>query len=308
MAIEANIAAGAGGYLIRTPEQRDRAFASAERHTRLVRFLRKTLPVLAVLVLAAYFVTSKLGMSINVGDLTASIDGIEVADGNLRMTNPKLEGTDKKNGTYLIGADYADQDVKNPNIIKLHAIRAELSSADGGWSRMRAVRGVFNSKGERLVMQDKITVATSSGITGELKHASLDTKTQTLRSHRPVVFDLPNGSVRAGALTFRSSDSTLTFRGKVRVHVVREEKQAKPDEQAKPDKPKVEQDGPLALPPLPEAQAAPPDTSALPVVPPPLPEAAVTPQDTGAMPMAVPPLPDVRAAPRDTSALPVEGQ
>jgi lipopolysaccharide export system protein LptC len=302
MAIEANIAAGAGGYLIRTPQERARAFARAARHTRLVRFLRKTLPVVAVLVLAAYFVTSKLGMSISVGDLTASIDGIEVADGNLRMTNPKLEGTDKKNGTYLIGADYADQDVKNPNIIKLHAIRAELSSADGGWSRMRAVRGVFNSKGERLVMQDKITVATNSGITGELKHASLDTKTQTLRSHRPVVFDLPNGSVRAGALTFRSSDSTLTFRGKVRVHVVRE------DKQAKPDKPKVEQEGPLAMPPLPEAQAPPPDTSALPVIAPPLPEAAVVPQDTGAMPMAVPPLPEVRATPQDTSALPGEGQ
>ena len=257
MTIDANIAAGGEGYLVRSAQQQARAFVSAERHTRLVRLLRKTLPVLAVLVLATYFVTSKLGVSISVGDLTASIDGIEVADGNLRMTNPKLEGTDKKNGTYVIGADYADQDVKNPNIIKLHAIRAELSSADGAWSRMRAVRGVFNSKGERLVMQDKITVATSSGVSGELKHASLDTKTQTLRSHLPVVFDLPNGSVKARALTFRSSDSTLTFRGKVHVHVVRE------DQQEKPQTPKVET--PLVVPPLPEAADAPQDTSALPV-------------------------------------------
>lgn len=251
--------AGGRDYVVRTAEERVRAFASAKRHTRFVAFLRKTLPVLAVLILAAYFIISKLGVSISVGDLTASIDGIQVADGNLRMTNPKLAGTDKKNGTYVIGADYADQDVKNPNIIKLHAIRAEVSNPDGGWSRMRAVRGVFNSKVERLVMQEKITVATSSGITGELKHASLDTKTQTLRSHRPVVFDLPNGSVKAGALTFRSSDSTLIFRGKVHVHVVRE------DKQAKPDKPKAEPEAPLVVPPLPEADSAPQDTSALPV-------------------------------------------
>jgi lipopolysaccharide export system protein LptC len=261
MAIEANIIAGGQGYLVRSAEESVRAFARAERHTRLVHFLRKALPVLAVLVLFSYFITSRLGVSISVGDLSASIDGIQVADGNLRMTNPKLSGADKKNGKYVIGADYADQDMKDPKIIKLHAIKAELSSADGGWSRMNAVRGVFNSKSERLVMQDKITVATSSGITGELKHASLMAKTQTLRSHRPVSFTLPNGRVSAGALTFRSSDSTLTFRGKVRVHVVKKEavpKQAAPMATAPQEAPPKEAEtaepaAPLVVPPLPPA-------------------------------------------------------
>ena len=246
MAFEANIAHGGQGYVLRSAEDRARAFATSDRHTRLVHFLRKALPVFAVLVLLSYFVTSRLGVSISVGDLTASIDGIQVSDGNLRMTNPKLEGTDKKNGKYVIGADYADQDIKNPKVIKLHAIRAELSSADGGWSRMNAVRGVFDSRIERLVMQDKITVATSSGITGELKHASLDAKTQTLRTHRPVSFILPNATIEARALTFRSSDSILTFRGKVHVHVVR--KEAPPKEAAK-----AEPAAPLAVPPLPAA-------------------------------------------------------
>jgi lipopolysaccharide export system protein LptC len=249
MAIEANIVPGGQDYLVRSLDDRERAFVNAERHTRLVRFLRKALPVAAILVLLSYFVTSRLGVSISVGDLTASIDGIEVADGNLRMTNPKLQGADKKNGKYVIGADYADQDMKDPKIIKLHAIRAELSSADGGWSRMNAVRGVFDSKSERLVMQDRITVATSSGITGELKHASLMAKTQTLRSHRPVFFNLPNGTISARALTFRSSDSTLTFRGKVHVHVVR--KQAAPKQAAK-----AEPAGSLVVPPLPAATGA----------------------------------------------------
>ncbi len=79
-------------------------------------------------------------------------------------------------------------------------------------------------------MQDKITVATSSGITGELKRASLDMKNQILRSHQPVWFMLTSGTVKANALTFSSADSTLTFRGKVRVHLV---KQAKDDKQEK---------------------------------------------------------------------------
>jgi lipopolysaccharide export system protein LptC len=250
MAVEANIVAGDQGYLIRTPEERERAFVSAARHSRMVAFLRKALPILAVLVLASYFVTSQLAVSFTVGDLTASVGGIEVSDGNLRMVNPKLKGTDKKNGNYVIGADYADQDVKRPNIIRLHAIKAEVESGDGGWSRMAANRGIFDSKAERLVMQDKITVATSSGITGELKHASLDTKTQTLRSHRPVWFNLTGGSVKANALTFNSAESTLTFRGKVFVHIDKK----KLSEKAAADAPKPEAKA-LPVPSMPAAAA-----------------------------------------------------
>jgi lipopolysaccharide export system protein LptC len=88
MTIEANVVPGSQRYLVRTAEERVRAFTSAEQHTRLVAILRKRLPVFAVLVLVSYFISSQLGVSVSVGDLTASIDGIEIADGNLRMVNP----------------------------------------------------------------------------------------------------------------------------------------------------------------------------------------------------------------------------
>ncbi len=125
MAFEANLVSGAERYRIRTAAETERAFISATRHSRMVAFLRKALPATAVVVLAAYFISSRIGMSVNVGDMTASIDGIEVADGNLRMTNPKLKGLDKKNGSYVIGAEYADQDIKNTKIVKLHQLKAD---------------------------------------------------------------------------------------------------------------------------------------------------------------------------------------
>lgn len=100
---------------------------------------------------------------------------------------------------------------------------------------MDAVRGVFNSEADRLVMQEKITVATSSGVTGELTHASLNTKTQTLRSHQRVHFELTHGTVKANALTFNSGEHVLTFRGKVRVHIIKPEQDAAGDG-AKPKK------------------------------------------------------------------------
>src|SRR5262245_46977053 len=262
MAADANVIAGGQQYRVRTAEERRRAFVSAARHTKLVNFLRKALPVFAVLVLASYFISTRLATSISIGDMNASIEGLEVQDGNLRMVNPKLQGADKKNGKYVIGADYADQDIKNPNLIKLHAIKADLAALDGGWSRMTAVRGGFDNKTGRLVMQDKIDIATSTGITGVLAHATLDTKNQVIRSHRPVSFVLPNGTIKAHALTFYSANRTLTFRGKVAVHIVRPKKEeetakAAPAAQAAPPAaPKAEEPGEVTLPPLPGEDGA----------------------------------------------------
>jgi len=261
MAADANVIAGGERYRIRTVEERRRAFASATRHTKFVNFLRKALPIFAVLVLATYFISTRLATSISIGDMNASIEGFEVKDGNLRMVNPKLEGADKKNGKYVIGADYADQDIKNPNLIKLHAIKADLAAIDGGWSRMTAVRGRFDNKTGRLVMQDKIDIATSSGVSGVLTHATLDTKNQVIRSHRPVSFVLPNGTIRANALTFYSAKHTLTFRGKVAVHMVRPKKEAEtakaaPTPQDAPPPQKAEEAGEVVLPPLPGEDGA----------------------------------------------------
>jgi lipopolysaccharide export system protein LptC len=223
MAVEANLLTAGQRYRVRTPQERQRAFLSAERHSRVVHILRRALPGVALAVLAAYFISTRL--NVTVGDVTASIDGMAVSDGNLRMLNPTLKGADKKNGDYVVNAEYADQDIKNPKIVKLHAIKADLSNPSGGWSRMKAVRGVFDSEAERLVMQDHITIATSSGVTGELTHATLDIGNQTLRSHQPVSFDLPNGTARANALTLKSAEKVLVFRGKVAVHLNKREKQ-----------------------------------------------------------------------------------
>jgi len=118
---------------------------------------------------------------------------------------------------------------------------------------MNATRGLFNNRIEKLVMMDKITIATSSGITGELKRASLEMKTQTLRSHQPVWFTMSRGSVKANALTFTSANSTLTFRGKVRVHLI---KQAKDDDKGEKKPPEAAAEVPTVVPPLPEATGA----------------------------------------------------
>jgi lipopolysaccharide export system protein LptC len=210
---------------VRTADERARAMRNAKRHSVVVRVLRKALPVLAILVLGAYFFSTR--MNVHVGGITASIDGLEVTDGALRMLNPTMRGTDKKNGDYVIKADYADQDVTNPNLVELNTIKADVTNkANGSWSRMRAVRGKFDSKKERLILKDKITLATSAGLTGELSYATIDMKNQILRSHNPVKLDMPSGTVRANAMTLYSEKNEIVFRGKVAVHLKPKKKTA----------------------------------------------------------------------------------
>ncbi len=230
MAYEANPASARSRHRLRTAEERTRALRNAKRHSMVVRILRKALPVIAVLVLGAYFYSTR--MNVHVGGITASIDGLEVTDGALRMLNPTMKGTDKKNGDYVIKADYADQDVTNPNLVELNAIKADVTNkTNGSWSRMRAVRGKFDSKKERLILKDKITLATSAGLTGELSYATIDMKNQILRSHNPVKLDMPSGTVRANAMTLYSDKNEIVFRGNVAVHLNPKKKTAAPTAQ-----------------------------------------------------------------------------
>lgn len=232
MSVEASVIPGSQRYARRSAQEDDRAFIAAERHSRIVERLRKGLPILAGVIFLGYFISS--GFSITLGGITASVDSIQVNNGNLRMVNPTLKGADKKNGPYVINAEYADQDTQNTKILQLHALKSETNNGSGGWSRMEAIRGTFDTDAEHLVMRDDIRVHTSSGMVGTLKYATLEMKNQILRSHIPVVFDLPNGTVHANALTVRSAEHLLVFRGKVFVHL--DKMQPNPAAAAKPAK------------------------------------------------------------------------
>lgn len=240
MTFEAQLVPSGHRYRVRTPEEDARAFRAASRHSRLVRILRKALPIMAVVIFAAYFISTRL--SVTVGGVTASVNGIEVKDGNLRMLKPTLKGVDKKKGAYVISADYADQDMKNPKLVRLHNISAEVNSdsKDKDWSRVNAVRGMFNSESQRLALQDDIRVATSSGLVGKLSYATIAMDSQVIRSHSPVTFDMPNAKITSNALTLRSSESTLIFRGKVRLHIDRTDNKSAPQAAGNGAPPRVE--------------------------------------------------------------------
>src|SRR5665811_1661587 len=95
--------------------EREASLKRARSHSKLVSWLRYGLPVAALATLGLYFYSPQIHISI--GDLDASVAGVVIEKGNLKMVNPKLEGVNDKQGTYVVTAKYAEQKVSNPDLI-----------------------------------------------------------------------------------------------------------------------------------------------------------------------------------------------
>lgn len=200
-----------------TPYDRAPSFRRAERHTRIVKILRIAFPVTAVLLLGLYYVTSSI--SVSIGDLQASVKRIEINRDRLRMVDPKMEGVTKDKGAYTLTADYAEQEIKNPSLVHLTAVRADMNSAKKGWTRMTAPTGLFDTTKEILVLTGDIRIATSSGMTSRLTRAGINMKTQRIVSDQPVVVKALNGTINSKTMEILMSEKIVIFRGDIRVHI-----------------------------------------------------------------------------------------
>lgn len=213
-------------------ERRD-SFSRAHSHTRLVARLKYALPALAAGILGLYFVSPEIQVSI--GDLDASVAGVVIEKGNLRMINPKLEGVNDKQGAYVVTAKYAEQAVADPDIIRLTELSSQMTDSKKGWSRLTSPRGTFQTKTERLALAGDIRVSQSSGMTAALTAADVDMKTQLVTSDQPVKVNFPDGTLDSLTMRIDLDTKRATFKGDVRVRLDRKKQPGaapKSDQQA----------------------------------------------------------------------------
>jgi len=211
--------------------ERASSLKRARSHSKLVSRLRFGLPVAALATVGLYFYSPTLHVSI--GDLDASVAGVVIEKGNLRMVNPKLEGVNDKQGAYVVTAKYAEQTVSNPDFIRLTDLASEMNDANKGWSRLTSPKGTFETKTEKLQLFGDIRVAQSSGMTARLTRADVDMKTQLVTSAEPVKVDFPNGKLDSLTMRIDMDTKRATFKGGVRVHL---EQEKKPSAQKAPPK------------------------------------------------------------------------
>jgi len=197
------------------PVARARLFAAAARESRRVRRLRVLLPalgaLLCVVVIGATVIT-RISISLSVGDLKITTEG-------LAMDAPRLSGSDGKGRTYAVKAESAVQDLGDTQVIRLKGIEASVIQADGSSARLLADNGVYNAAAQTLVLKENIRLTNSDGSGGALDRAEINLATGSLTSDSPVAFSSRLGEINAEKMGVEKKAGTVTFSGGVRMTI-----------------------------------------------------------------------------------------
>ncbi|WP_026784972.1 LPS export ABC transporter periplasmic protein LptC [Pleomorphomonas koreensis] len=194
---------------------RTRLFEAAARESRRVHRLRLMLPALGALlclVVVGATIVSRITISLGIGDLRITSEG-------LAMDAPHLSGSDGKGRTYAVSAESAIQDLSDTRVIRLKGIEASVTQADGSQARLTADGGVYNAAAQTLVLKDNIRLANSDGSGGALNRAEIDLATGSLSSDSPVAFSSRLGEINAEKMGVAKKSGTVTFSGGVRMTV-----------------------------------------------------------------------------------------
>jgi lipopolysaccharide export system protein LptC len=193
----------------------ERAFQSARRHSRMVRFLRVAIPLAVLLGFTGIFLISYFNplrmlarLPINVGDLV-------VSGSKITMEQPRLSGFTRDDRAYELSADAAKQDLTKPDLIELRNIRAKVQMQDKSTMEMSATAGIYNSKSEILKLDQNILLSSSAGYRGELSEALIDIRKGYVVSEHPVAVDMLQGKLNANRLEIVDSGDLVRFDGGV---------------------------------------------------------------------------------------------
>jgi lipopolysaccharide export system protein LptC len=194
---------------------RRRAFAAAERHSRLVRFLRVATPTAALLAVATLTFLAMFNpfrgeiAGLTVGAL--SVDGSKIV-----MSRPRLTGARKDGRPYLVNAVKAIQDVAHPTTVELKEIDGDIAMADDSRMRVSAAVGLYDSVSQFLKLtQDVHLRSPSYDVT--LAAADINFKTGVYRSDKPVTVVTNSGAtIHADSAEAQDNGNQLTFTGHVR--------------------------------------------------------------------------------------------
>lgn len=197
------------------PAVRTRAFKTARRHSRWVRFAKVAIPLGSVLAALGIGLFAYLEPFKKIEDL--SFGSIGVNGTNVTMEAPKLTGFKNDNRPYEVTASAATQDVRNPNFVELKDLKARIVTDEkGSVARLQATVGILNTQKEQMNLRQEVRVTTDAGQEVQMRSAFVDFKSGSVTSNEPVTVILGgNGRVDAQGLIVKDNGKLLSFKGRV---------------------------------------------------------------------------------------------
>ena len=201
--------------------RREREFQRARRHSSLVAVLKFMLPLMAVGILSLYVLPSFLRRSIDHGRGTASVRGISLEAGSLKMIEPRVKGVNERGEAYDIRAVSATQASKNAEVMYLDTVRGKMTGLDGRVTLLTAPNAVHNSKAEEITFGNGVVVTRDGGMTATFQTGTAYMKSQVMVSKTPVEVRLQESTILSENMTLYWGEGRAVFEGNVRTHIER---------------------------------------------------------------------------------------
>jgi lipopolysaccharide export system protein LptC len=226
-ALEFNDSSGRRAFTAVRLNDGGRRFRRALRHSRHVRLLRVGLPLVVILGgVAAFVVMTWLDPLRALARLPVDLGGLVISGTKITMQQPRLVGYTRDQRSYAVNARAAAQDLANPDMLELQDISATMEMQDKGVVQIVARSGLYDTKTEKLTLQQNILV-TSASYEGRLSEAVVEVRKGNVVSDKPVELKMQQGTVTANRLEVINSGSVIRFEGGVTMILTMESPPAK---------------------------------------------------------------------------------
>jgi lipopolysaccharide export system protein LptC len=172
------------------------------------------LGAVAAMFVAAFFnpFATKLG---SLSFAALSVEGTKIV-----MDRPKLAGFRSDGQPYLLTAERALQDIKQPTIVELQKVDGEIGMAGREATHLSADGGVYDSVGEHMELSQNVRIK-NGRFTVLLRSAKFDFKSGVYGSDDPVEVHAGDGTtIFADRAKSLNHGQELTFEGHVRTDIV----------------------------------------------------------------------------------------
>jgi lipopolysaccharide export system protein LptC len=191
-------------------------FASAARHSRLVRVLRIAVPGVVLLSMAAIIGISVFNpWRVLMPKLPLDSGNLVVSGTKITMESPHLSGFTPDQRPYELWAKTATQDITDTDHVDLSDLRAKVLMEDQSTLFLDARTGRFDNKQQQLDLHKDIFLRTSTGYEARLNSAFVDMGKGTVTSDDHVDVKLTNGTLTADRLRITEGGEVIRFEGNV---------------------------------------------------------------------------------------------
>ena len=193
-------------------------FVAAERHSKLVRVLRKAVPAAIGVSLLAIVGISIFNPFRMMPDLPFDVGNVVVSGTKITMQSPHLAGFTPDRRPYEVTARTALQDITNPNFIELETLKAKIEMVDKSVVLMDARKGYFKNREQLLDLHEDVFLKSAS-YEARLTEATIDMAKGTVVSDKPVNVKMIDGTLDAQRLEITGRGELMIFHGGVTMHL-----------------------------------------------------------------------------------------